>query len=252
MKISIITVTYNSGRTLLDTFESILAQSYTDFEEIVVDGGSTDGTLQILREYEPRFNGRLHWISEPDRGIYDAMNKGIRLSTGDVVGFLNSDDFYASAGILQSVAEALADESIDAVYGDVSYVKPFDLNRVIRYFGSKKFRPWKMRLGFMPPHPSFYCRSGIYSKYGGFDLDFKIAADFEQLLRFIFVNGIRTKYIEKNFVTMRDGGASSSGFKSHFQSYRERRLAFRKNNVYSNFIFATLLYLSKLTEYRRR
>jgi len=246
MKISIVTATYNSGATLRDTLESVLAQSYDDYEHIIVDGGSTDGTLEIIHEYEPRYRGRLRWISEPDRGIYDAMNKGITRASGQVVGLLNSDDFYASDDVLATIADNIGD--VDAVYADVCYVRPGDLVKVVRRYSSKSFRRWKMRLGFMPAHPSFYCRRSVYTRFGMFDLDFKIAADFEQLLRLIFVNQIKTKYIRKTFVTMRTGGASTSGMKSHLQIFRDHRRAYKVNGVYSNSIFESVRYMCRIWE----
>ena len=211
MKISIITATFNSGKTVRDTFKSVLSQTYDNYELIVVDGGSKDDTVDILRHYELIFNGRMKWISEPDRGIYDAMNKGFAMATGDVVGILNSDDFYTSNGILKMVAGAMQDKNIDAVYGDVHYVHDNDLKKCVRYYSSKPFRRVWMRFGFMPAHPSFYCRREVYERYGTFDLSYKVAADFECLLRLIFVNRIRTKYLPVDFVTMRTGGGVNTG-----------------------------------------
>ncbi len=248
MKISIITATWNSGATLRDTMESVLAQSYADIEHIIVDGKSTDETLDIVRELEPRYKGRLRWVSEKDKGLYDAMNKGLALATGDVVGILNSDDFYTANDVVEKVAETMADDMLDAVYGDVHYVDGSDLNKCVRYYSSKSFRRKWMRLGFMPAHPSFYCRKEVYEKYGGFDLSYRVAADFENLLRLIFVNRIRTRYIEKDFVTMRTGGASSSGLSSHKKIMRDHLLALRKNRVYSNVALLSLRYLYKIFE----
>lgn len=246
MTISIITATYNSGTTLCDTFESVLAQTYKDIDYIVIDGKSKDNTIDIIKEYEPKFNGRMRWISEPDKGIYDAMNKGIAMATGDVIGILNSDDFYSNNDVLKIVAEEVND--VDAVYGDIHYVRDNDLGKCIRYYSSKKFRRWKMRLGFMPAHPSFYCRRTVYSRYGLFDTDFKVAADFEQLLRLIFINKIYIKYLPMDFVTMRTGGASSSGFQSHKRIIRDHMLAYKKNGVYSNYLLESLRYLYRLGE----
>lgn len=248
MKISIITATFNSGKTVRDTFVSVLNQTYNDYELIVVDGGSKDDTVEILRHYEPIFNGRMKWISEPDQGIYDAMNKGIVMATGDVVGILNSDDFYTSYGILRKVANAMQDENIDAVYGDVHYVHDNDLGKCVRYYSSKPFRRVWMRFGFMPAHPSFYCRREVYERYGTFDLSYKVAADFECLLRLIFVNRIRTKYLPVDFVTMRTGGASTRGFASHKQIMRDHQLAFKRNSVYSNVIMECMRYVYKIYE----
>jgi glycosyltransferase involved in cell wall biosynthesis len=248
MKITIITATYNSGQTLTDTLESVLRQSYTDIDYVIVDGGSKDDTLDIIRRYEPRFEGRMRWISEPDKGIYDAMNKGIRMATGDVVGLLNSDDFYTSNDVLEHVARALSDPNVDAIYGDIHYVNDDDLTHCVRYYSSRVFSRGLMRLGFMPAHPSFYCRRTIYEKYGLFDTSLRVAADFENLLRLIFVNRIHTKYIPKDFVTMRTGGASSSGMVSHKRILKEHMVAYKQNGVYSNLFLEGLRYLYKVGE----
>lgn len=248
MTISIITATYNSGQTLTDTLESVLRQSYTDIDYVIVDGGSKDNTLDIIRRYEPRFEGRMRWISEPDKGIYDAMNKGIRMAAGDVVGLLNSDDFYTSNDVLEHVARALSDPNVDAIYGDIHYVNDDDLTHCVRYYSSRVFSRGLMRLGFMPAHPSFYCRRTIYEKYGLFDTSLRVAADFENLLRLIFVNRIRTKYIPEDFVTMRTGGASSSGMVSHKRILKEHMVAYKQNGVYSNLFLEGLRYLYKIGE----
>lgn len=248
MTISIITATYNSGQTLTDTLESVLRQSYTDIDYVIVDGGSKDNTLDIIRRYEPRFEGRMRWISEPDKGIYDAMNKGIRMATGDIVGLLNSDDFYTSNDVLEHVAKALSDSNVDAIYGDIHYVNDDDLTHCVRYYSSRGFSRGLMRLGFMPAHPSFYCRRTIYEKYGLFDTSLRVAADFENLLRLIFVNRIRTKYIPEDFVTMRTGGASSSGMVSHKRILKEHMVAYKQNGVYSNLFLEGLRYLYKIGE----
>lgn len=248
MKITIITATYNSCATLRDTIESVLSQTYPDYEHIIIDGKSKDATLDIVREYEPRYQGKLRWISEPDKGIYDAMNKGIRMATGDVVGLLNSDDFYTSNDVLEHVAKALSDPNVDAVYGDIHYVNDDDLTHCVRYYSSRVFSRGLMRLGFMPAHPSFYCRRAIYEKYGTFDTSLRVAADFENLLRLIFVNRIRTKYIPEDFVTMRTGGASSSGMVSHKRILKEHMVAYKQNGVYSNLFLEGLRYLYKIGE----
>ncbi len=246
MKISVITATFNSGKTLRDTIESVLRQTYRDIEYIIVDGASRDDTLDIIREYEPGFGGRMRWISEPDRGIYDAMNKGIGMATGAVVGLLNSDDFYTDECVLERVAAEIMD--VDAVYGDIHYVDDGDLTKCVRYYSSKGFRRWKMRMGFMPAHPSFYCRRTVYTRFGLFDTDFRVAADFEQLLRLIYLERIHTRYIPMDFVTMRTGGASSSGMKSHKKIICDHMLAYKKNGVRSNYVLEGMRYLNKLWE----
>ena len=152
MKVSVITATWNSGKTLCTTLDSVLSQSYPDIEHIIVDGGSTDNTMEIVREYEPRYNGRLRFISEPDKGLYDAMNKGIRMSTGEVVGILNSDDFYTSSDVVEKLEKELATNRVDAVYGDIHFVDGNDLGKCVRYYSSRLFHRSWMRLGFMPAH----------------------------------------------------------------------------------------------------
>lgn len=249
LKISVVTATYNSAATVEDTLRSVLGQTYGNVEHIVIDGKSADDTMVIVRNYADKYRQRgleLKWISEPDGGIYDAMNKGINLATGEVVGLLNSDDFFTSPTVLETVAKEFGE--IDAVYGDIHYVHPNHLGKCVRYYSSKNFRRERMRMGFMPAHPSFYCKRDIYRTYGLFDIDFKIAADFEQLLRLIYINNIRTRYIPIDFVTMRTGGASSSGFASHRRIYAEHRKAYRKNGVSSNFLLESYRYLTKIIE----
>ena len=248
MKISVITATFNSGKTVRGTIESVLHQTYKDVEYIIVDGMSKDNTMEVVRSYESLFCGRMRYVSEPDKGIYDAMNKGIAMATGDVVGILNSDDFYTSPDVLEQVARTMAGGDIDAVYGDVHYVHDEHLDKCVRYYTSRPFHRRWMRFGFMPAHPSFYCRRSVYEQYGAFDLSYKVAADFENLLRLIFVHRIRTHYIAKDFVTMRTGGASSSGLRSHKQIMRDHLRALRQNQVYSNPLMLGLRYPYKLCE----
>ena len=248
MTISIITATYNSASTIRDTFNSVLAQTYNDIEYIVVDGLSKDNTVEIIKEYEPKFNGRMRWVSEKDKGLYDAMNKGIAMATGDVVGILNSDDFYTSDDILQLVADGIQDGETDAVYGDIHFVKDTELDKCVRYYSSRIFCRRLMRYGFMPAHPSFYCKRDVYTRYGAFDIKYKIGADFESLLRYIFVNRIRTKYIKRDFVTMRTGGASTNGINSRWQIMKDHLKALKDNGIYSNVMLLCLRYPYKVYE----
>ena len=249
MKLSIITATYNSGLTVQDTLESVMRQTYGDWELIVKDGGSKDNTLSICREIADDASGRIKILSSPDRGIYDAMNQGIEASTGDIIGILNSDDFYTSNDVLETVVRAFEDDpGLDAVYADVHYCKWDDVNSPVRYYSSKVFRPSLMRLGFMPAHPSFYVRRTVYEKVGPFDTSFKIAADFDMLLRMIYLGGIKTRYIEKDFVTMSMGGASSSGYQSHKLINKEHLASLKKNGVKSNLFLLSLRYIYKIYE----
>lgn len=248
MTISIITATYNSASTVRYTFDSILSQTYHDIDYIVVDGDSQDGTVDIIKEYEKRFDGRMRWISEKDNGIYDAMNKGIRMAKGGLIGILNSDDFFTSDDVLYTVAENLT-EDLDAVYGDIHFVQPDNLNKCVRYYSSRNFRPWAVRFGYMPAHPSFYIRRCIYERYGLYSLEYKIAADFDMIVRLFCKYKIRAKYIEKDFVTMRTGGISTSKISHRILITREDARACRSNGIYSNFLFCSIKYLTKVFEF---
>lgn len=248
MKVSIITVAYNAEKTIEDSIKSILNQSYADIEYIIVDGCSKDNTTDIIKKYEPKFEGRIKWISEKDKGIYDAMNKGIRMATGDIIGILNSDDFLTSNDIIYTINNNFELYNPDAIYGDVHFVNDIDLNKTTRYYSSKIFKRGLMRLGFMPAHPSFYMRRECFDKFGLYKTNYKIAADFEFLLRTIYIGKIRTRYIAKDFVTMRTGGASTSGIRSHKLIMKEHLRAFKENNIYSNMFLLSLRYIYKIYE----
>jgi glycosyltransferase involved in cell wall biosynthesis len=249
MKITLITVTYNSGKTLSTTLESVLAQTHQNIEYIIVDGASKDNTVALIKEYEPRFEGRLKWVSEPDKGLYDAMNKGIRMATGTVIGILNSDDFFTTNDILQQVADAFeANKEIDAVYGDVHFVNPDNLEKCVRYYSSKVFRRSLMKIGLMPAHPSFYLKKERFEQFGYYKTDYKIAADFEFLLRVIYKGRILTKYMSIDMVAMRTGGASTSGFESRKRIMKEHLRGFRENGIYNNVFFLSLRYPYKIWE----
>lgn len=247
MKFSLITVSYNSAFTLEDTLNSVLSQNYPNIEYLIIDGGSTDGTLEIIKKYEVRFKGKLRWISERDKGLYDAMNKGINMATGDVVGFLNSDDFFSFPNVLSSQMACFT-KGVDAVYGDVKYVQRKNPSKLVRYYSSATFKRWKMRMGYMPAHPTFYCRKKVYQRYGNFNLHYRVAADFECLLRLIYVYQIKTIYNPMEIVTMRTGGASNNGLISHWQIMKDHLTAFRENGVYSNIFIISLRYISKVID----
>jgi glycosyltransferase involved in cell wall biosynthesis len=229
--------------------ESILNQTFQDFEYIIVDGASKDATLDIIREYEPRFQGKMRYLSGPDKGIYDAMNKGFAMATGDVIGILNSDDFFTSDDVLQAVVDGFAGEYVDAVYADIHYVNTDDLTKCVRYYSSSVFRPWMMRFGMIPAHPSFYCRKAVYDQYGSFDTTYRIAADFEILLRLIFIHRIRTRYVKKDFVTMRLGGASTTGYGSWALIMKEHLQIMKQHGVVTNRFLLSLRYIYKLFEF---
>jgi len=228
MKISVITVCYNSADTIRDTIESVVAQDYKDVEYIIVDGGSSDQTLSILRDYEAQIT---KLVSEPDLGIYDAMNKGLKLATGDIIGFINADDFYSSKQSLSLIAQAFQAEKIEACYGDLIYIDRHHPSRVVRYWRSSDFKAGLFAKAWCPPHPTFYARRSIFERFGHFDLNYKIAADMELMLRFMEVNKIRTRYIPAVLVKMRTGGASDGNLRSILAQNREVFSAFIKHRI---------------------
>lgn len=248
MKISIVTAVYNSGATLRDTMESVLSQNYADFEHIIVDGASKDNSLEVVRELEPLYKGRLRWISEPDKGIYDAMNKGVEMASGDVVGILNSDDFFTSPNVLKRIADTMKSSNIEAVYGDIHFVDSSDLSKCVRYYSGRFFSRWSMLMGYQPAHPSFYCRKVCYDKLGAFDIGFKVAADFENMFRMIYINRIKTRYIPMDFVTMRTGGASTNGFISMRRIIADHYRAYNKHHVKLGYCMDLLRYPLKFGE----
>ncbi len=205
-KITVITVCYNSSATILDTVRSVAAQTYPNVEYIIIDGKSTDGTLDCLKEYSSVI-ARI--VSEPDRGIYDAMNKGLSLATGDVIGLINADDFYASPDVLAKMADVFSDQNADACYGDLCYVKQDDIHSIVRYWRSCEFVPGAFQAGWCPPHPTFFVRRKIYLRYGLFNLEYPLAADAELMMRLLAVHRIRVKYLPELLVKMRLGGATN-------------------------------------------
>ena len=227
MKISIITATYNSGATLRDTLDSILSQSYPDYEVLIIDGGSKDDTKDIVDEYIPKFNGRLKWYTGRDRGLYDAMNKGISRATGDIVGILNSDDFYASPDVLVAIAEGCRD--VEAVYGNLDFVEEKNTEKVVRQWRGSQHTAGAFLKGWHPAHPTFYARKECYDRLGGFDISFDVSADFELMLRFIEKEGLSNRYIPITFVKMRMGGESTGSIKKILQGNKNVLRAFRKN-----------------------
>lgn len=250
MKISIITVVLNAVETIEDTLQSVLRQTYSDYEHIIVDGGSTDGTHDIIRKYEERYQGRLIWFSEKDNGLYDAMNKGISRSTGDIVGILNSDDFYTSDDVLSKVAEALESPQLDAVFADIHFISQGNNDKCIRYYSSRLFHPRWLRFGFMPAHPSFYARKQVYDEAGPYKTDYKIGADFEMMVRLFHRYKIRYAYIAQDFVTMRKGGLSNRNFKSTLQLIHEDVRGCKENGLYTNSLFICIKFLYKIFEFR--
>lgn len=231
MKISIVTVCRNSKSTIRSTIESVLTQKYSDIEYILVDGASTDGTISIINDYREQI---AHIISEPDSGIYDAINKGIERSSGDFLGILNSDDFFASSSVICGLVDFLKDNPLlDATYGDVVYVDKHNVDKVVRYYSSKDFSPRQLRWGIMFPHATFYVRRNLFNKFGLYKLDYPIVSDFELVTRFI-KNGIKIGRYPHVMVKMRNGGVSNTSIWSILRHNFDIARACRENGIYSN------------------
>ena len=231
MKITIVTVAYNSAKTIKDTIESVLSQTYKNYEYIIVDGKSKDNTLDIVKEYEPRFEGRLRWISEPDKGIYDAMNKGISMATGEVVGILNSDDIFYDENVLETIVNAFEQQNCDSVFGNLQFVKENDLNTVVRIWKGSPYKKGAFLKGWHPAHPTFYVKRSVYEQYGLFDISLDISADIELMLRFIEKYNISTYYIDRNIIKMRMGGESTRSISNIIKANKNCLKAFEKNNL---------------------
>ena len=250
MKISIITVAYNAGATIADTLASVKAQTWGDYEHIVIDGGSTDGTARALAEYA---HSRMIVVSEPDGGIYDAMNKGLRLAGGDLIGFLNADDLYARIDALAILAGAAQrDDWAAAIGGGVAMVDPRNTRRMRRYYPSDGFHPWMLRFGHMPPHPGFYVRREALAKVGEFDPQLRTGADFEWMVRFFHVHKLGMQPTPETLVTFRLGGNSSKGLRSLRNINREALVSCRRWGVKSNPLAMWAKYLVKSRQYLRR
>lgn len=246
LKVSVITVCFNSAGTIKDTLESISLQDYPEVEHIVVDGGSTDGTVEILHQNQQISS----WVTEPDRGIYDAMNKGLKLATGDVVGFLNADDVYADPVVLSEIAKAFSESDVQACYGDLVYVSRNDVSHVVRYWKSGEYAKGNFSKGWMPPHPTFYARREVYEEFGGFDLEFRLAADVEFLMRVIEAGGIRLQYIPKVVVRMRLGGVTNRSISNVLKQNLEIVRAARKNDIpFSVASFALHKFANRLMQF---
>ncbi|MCG8309337.1 MAG: glycosyltransferase [Cytophagales bacterium] len=245
MKITIITVCYNSALHIEDAINSVYSQDYEDIEHIVIDGNSTDGTKQILRDHQDKLS---FWISEDDHGIYDAMNKGILKARGDVIGILNSDDFYFNDHVISTVAEAFQNNEVDAVFGDLIFVDPDNLDRTVRTYSSKKWHPDKFARGYMPAHPTFFVRRGFYAKHGLFETDYEIAADYEMLIRLLYVHKLNYRYLPMKMVKMRKGGVSSNGLKSNITLNNEIIRACRKHGIRTNSLKIYPKYFRKVFE----
>ena len=230
LKISIITVCFNSKATIRDTIESVLSQSYPNIEYLIIDGGSTDGTLNIIAEYGDRI-GRV--VSEQDRGIYDAMNKGIHLASGEIIGILNSDDVYVDTESVKNLVAPIILGHSDASFADLVVVSSSDLNKVVRYYDSSYFSPEKFRYGWMPAHPTFFIKKSCYELAGDYSLNYKIAADYEMLIRLLLIYGFSYTYIPKPLIRMRLGGASSASLARNWVLNCEIVKACKENGIWT-------------------
>ena len=241
MKISVITVCFNAHNTIGHTLRFVRDQTHDAIEHIVIDGCSTDGTLKVV-ESEGKHVAMI--VSERDKGIYDAMNKGIALATGDIIGFINADDFYASSDVLSVVASAFDSSGADCCYGDLCYVQQDDVSKIARYWRSAPFAPGMFGRGWCPPHPTFFVRREVYARLGGFDLNFKIAADFELMARYLEAANISSQYIPKVLVKMRLGGTTNRSLRNILKQNMEIRRALSKIGRQSSlisFVFNKLL-----------
>jgi glycosyltransferase len=246
MRVSIITTVFNGQENIRETIKSVLDQEYRNIEHIVIDGNSTDGTLEVIADYKDRI---AKMISEPDQGIYDALNKGIQRSSGDVVGILHAGDLYAHDKVLKRVVEGFESQNVDSCYGDLQYVKKDNIHKVVRYWRSSEYRQGKFRLGWMPPHPTLFVKREIYEKYGVYNQKFRIAGDYELMLRFLERYKISIFYIPEVLIKMRWGGISNRSVKNIFWKSCEDYKAWKVNHLNGSFSTIFLKNLSKLPQF---
>jgi len=239
-------VCYNSDKTIHGTITSVLSQTYPNIEYIIIDGASNDATLSIIN----RFGNKISkLVSEKDKGIYDAMNKGIQMATGEIVGILNSDDFYENDEVIATVVRSLAsNRTSDIVFGNIVFVNPDQLGQVVRYYDAKHFKAWKLRFGWMPPHPATFIRKKVYDALGYYSLNYKISADYEMFVRLLLINQCKFTYIDEVLVRMRSGGVSTSGLRSNILLNTEIVKACRSNGVYTNIFMVLIKIPFKLLE----
>ncbi|WQU98345.1 glycosyltransferase [Helicobacter pylori] len=237
LKVSVITACFNSEKTIEDTILSVLNQTYKNIEYIIIDGSSADSTLEIIQKYQDRI---ACVVSEKDKGIYDAMNKGIRRASGDIIALLNSDDFYKDEFVLEKVVHEFENKNCDSVYADLVFVKPNCLEKVVRYYESGEFHPKTLLYGVVPAHPTLFVKKEIYERYGLYKSDYKISADFEMIIRLFVVQKISFSYLKEVLVVMCTGGASTRGFKSFLLRNRENIRACKENGIQAN-VFSMLL-----------
>lgn len=246
MKLSIITVVLNHAITIRATIESVLNQTWHDVEYIIVDGGSADGTREIVESYGSRISA---FLTEPDSGPYDAMNKGLGLATGDLVGMLNADDVYTSNQALERVATAFQRHDTDTLFADIHFVKPPDWDKTVRYISGRYFSPWQLRFGFMPPHPTFFVKRELFARYGDYKTGYSIAADYELIIRFLHTHRVTYQYLPLDMVRMRTGGRSTKSLHSTYILNREIVRACRENGFHTNMPLLFMKYFIKIFQY---
>lgn len=246
MKISVVTVCFNSRATIEHALASVAAQRHADVEHIVIDGASTDGTVELVRRFRPAV---AHFVSEPDEGLYFAMNKGIAAATGDIIGFLNSDDVYADDGVLESVAQHFSTSDVDACYGDLVYVKPEDMSAIVRYWKSRPYVPGLLERGWMPAHPTFFVKTPILKRLGGFNTRYRYQADYELMLRLFLKARISTAYIPRILVRMRTGGHTNRSLANIFKGNVEAYRACRDNGIAVSPVFILRKLASRLPQF---
>jgi glycosyltransferase len=248
-KISIITVSFNSQSTIKHTIQSVASQDYQNKEYILIDGASTDWTLDIISFLKDKIN---YFVSEKDNGIYNAMNKGIKASSGDIIGILNSDDFYSNNEVLSKVANIFEETDCDCLYGDLVYVDKGDARNIVRYWKSGEFSKRKLRMGWMLPHPTFFVKKEIYEKYGLYNLKFKTAADYEMILRLLHNDSIKVEYLPEILIKMRIGGESNSSFLNRLKGNYEDNLAWDMNNLRKPLLTRFLKPLRKVKQFFKK
>jgi len=243
-KISIITVVYNAQNTIERSINSVLGQNFKNIEYIIVDGGSTDGTREIIENYREKIDG---FISEPDKGIYDAMNKGIALATGDVIGTINADDYFADNDVLYNIAKVFAEQDTAILYGNLDYI---DINdKIVRKWRSGKYSKGMFNWGWMPPHPTFYCKKSLFEKLGVYKLDYGSAGDYELMLRFIHLNDINAYYLNMVLIKMVVGGVSNKSLSNRVQAMRFDLKAMRNNNIFLPMVTILFKPLRKIAQF---
>ena len=245
MKVSIITITYNSESTLIDTIDSVLNQTYKDIEYIIIDGKSTDSTVSIIHSYKDKIS---KFISEKDNGLYDALNKGIAMATGDIIGVLHSDDFYTNHQVIEKVVQTFKLNQADAVYADLFYVDKTNVDKIVRKWKSGNYKHGMFVNGWMPPHPTFFVRRHCYEKYGSFNLDLVSAADYELMLRFIHKHQIKLAYLPEFIIKMRAGGLSNASLSNRIRANKEDRKAWLMNGLKPKFHTLYLKPLRKIIQ----